>query len=128
MTVRVPVTIHARFCLHEFGVNPGPLRVLSQCHPNAPDTLAAAVLAGSICVTLTRVFLQGLLWILTDLPAVGALLLLLPATRSPGSLQNGQWQGSPEFTRSQCRAPQAMPKDPAADPALCCSLLHPSST
>ena len=47
------------FCLHEFGVNPGPLGVLSQCHPNAPDTLAAALLAGSIRVTLFNISLSA---------------------------------------------------------------------
>lgn len=47
------------FCLREFGVNPGPFRVLSQCHPNAPDTLAAGILAGSIYVMLFDISLSA---------------------------------------------------------------------
>ena len=56
--VRVSVTIQALFCLHEFSVNPGPLHVLSQCHHDAPDTLAAAILAGSIHVMLFDISLS----------------------------------------------------------------------
>lgn len=56
--VRVPVTTQALFCLREFSVNPGPLHVLSQCHPNAPDTLSAAILAGSIRVMLSDISLS----------------------------------------------------------------------
>lgn len=47
------------FCLHEFDVNPGPLHVLSQCHPNAPDTLATAIFAGSIRVILFDISLSA---------------------------------------------------------------------
>lgn len=80
--------------------------------PNVIPMLLTPLLLQSLlpCMQccLTSVSLQGSLWIVINLLAVGSLLLLPLAARYPGSLHNGQWQGTPELTQSHCRARQAV--------------------